>query len=241
MTQGTFDCQDVRRSRMNNLKDEIKAFALSKGADLVGIAPASRFDGAPDGHKPEDILADAKTVIACAKRIPNAVVANGPATSYHVTMDIVDDQLDWIAYEIAIFVEQQGGSAVPVTADGPYYDWDAENLCGRGDMSHKHAAQAAGLGKLGRNSLLITPEFGNRVQLVSVVTNLDVEPDPLIGKELCPSECNLCIEACPVQAIVDEGQVIQKTCRSFMFEELPRGTVIESCRECRKVCPVGVK
>jgi len=226
---------------MNNLEGEIKEFALSKGADLVGIAPVSRFDGVPDGHKPEDILADAKTVIACAKRIPNAVVIDGPATSYHVMMDIVEDRLDWVACEIAIFVEQQGGLAIPVTADGPYYDWDAENLRGRGDLSHKHAAEAAGLGRLGKNSLLITPEFGNRVQLVSVVTNLDLEPDPLIEKRLCPLECDLCIESCPVQAIVDEQRVIQKLCRPYMFEELPRGTMIESCRECRKVCLVGVR
>ncbi|TET44023.1 epoxyqueuosine reductase [Candidatus Aerophobetes bacterium] len=225
---------------MKNLKDKVKEFVLSKDADLVGIASVSRFDGAPDGHKPEDILPDAKTVIVCAKRFPNSVVMAGPATSYQHMMTILYNQLDLIAYEMAIYIEQQGGLAIAVPSDEPYYDWDPDKLHGRGDLSHKHAAQAAGLGRLGKNSLLITPEFGNRVQLVSVVTNLDLQPDPLVEDELCPSECIICIKSCPVKAITDEEQVNQRVCRSYMFLKLPKGQIIESCRQCRKVCPIGI-
>lgn len=226
---------------MENLKDIMKEFVLSKGADLVGIASISRFDRAPDGHKPEDILSDAKTVIVFAKRIPNGVVMNGPATSYHNMMIIFYNQLDLIAYEMAIYIGQQGGVAIPVPSDEPYYDWNPDKVHGRGDLSHKHAAQAAGLGRLGKNSLLITPEFGNRVQLVSVVTNLNLEPDPLVEDELCPSKCIICIESCPVKAITNEQQVNQRVCRSHMFLKLPKEQIIYGCRECRKVCPIGIK
>ncbi len=225
---------------MKNLKDKMKEFVLSKDADLVGIASVSRFDGAPDGHKPEDILPDAKTVIVCAKRFPNSVVMEGPATSYQDMMTILDNQLDLIAYEMAIYIEKQGGVAIPVPSDEPYYDWDPDKIHGRGDLSHKHAAQAAGLGRLGKNSLLITPEFGNRVHLVSVVTNLNLQPDPLVEDELCPSKCIICIESCPVKAIADEEQVNQRVCRSHSFVKLAKGQIIESCRECRKVCPIGI-
>ncbi len=72
----------------------MKKFVLSKGADLVGIASVDRFNGAPDGHKPEDILPDAKNVVVCAKRIPNSVVIEQPATSYHNMMMILYNQLD---------------------------------------------------------------------------------------------------------------------------------------------------
>lgn len=226
---------------MENLKDIMKEFALSNGADLVGIASISRFDRAPDGHKPEDILSDAKTVIVFAKRIPNGVVMNGPATSYHNMMIIFYNQLDLIAYEMAIYIGQQGGVAIPVPSDEPYYDWNPDKVHGRGDLSHKHAAQAAGLGRLGKNSLLITPEFGNRVQLVSVVTNLNLEPDPLVEDELCPSKCIICIESCPVKAITNEQQVNQRVCRSHMFLKLPKEQIIYGCRECRKACPIGIK
>ncbi|MFQ6066562.1 MAG: epoxyqueuosine reductase [bacterium] len=226
---------------MENLKEKIKEFALFKAADLVGIASVGRFGGAPDGHKPENVLPDAKTVITCAKRFPNSVVMEGPATSYHHMMTILDNQLDLIAYEMAIYIERQGGVAIPVPSDEPYCDWDPGKVHGRGDLSHKHAAQAAGLGRLGKNSLLITSEFGNRVQLVSVVTNLNLEPDPLVENELCPSKCIICIKSCPVRAITNEQQVNQRVCRSYMFLKLPKGQIIESCRECRKVCSIGVK
>lgn len=226
---------------MKNIKNEIKELALFHGSDLVGITSVDRLEGAPEGHKPEDILPNAKSVVVCAKRIPNTVVMGGPATSYHNMMRLLETQLDFIAYAIAIFAERQGGLAIPVSSDRPYYDWDPETFHGRGDLSHKHAAQAAGLGRLGKNSMLITREFGNRVQLVSVVTNLELEPDPIFKNELCPAECVICIKSCPVNAIANDQQVNQRLCRSHMYVQLPKGSIIESCRECRKVCPIGVE
>jgi epoxyqueuosine reductase QueG len=220
---------------------ELKRFALSKGADLVGIAPVDRFEQAPEGHGPKDILPGARAVVAIAKRIPNGVVEAGPATSYHNAMVTLHAQLDLIACEVAAYIERHGGLAVPVPSDEPYYHWEAENLYGQGDLSHKHAAQAAGLGRLGKNSLLITPEFGNRVHLVSIVTSFELEPDPIVERELCPIRCTLCIEACPVGAIGEGQQVNQRLCRGAMFQKLAKGVVIESCRECRRVCKVGAR
>lgn len=220
---------------MVNIKDKLKRFAFSKGADLVGIAPVNRFHEAPEGHRPTDILAEGKTVIVCAKKIPESVLTSGPATSYHQTMVVLHNQLDIIAYEVAAFVEKCGGKAIPIPADEFHFDWNQERLHGRGDLSHKHAAQAAGLGKLGKNSLLIAPELGNRVHLVSVVTNLELDPDPLVAREMCLPACTLCMTASPVKAI-QNGVVDQKKCRSHVFPELPKGLTIEACRECRKAC-----
>jgi epoxyqueuosine reductase len=127
-----------------SLKERLKEFALSKGADLVGIASVDRFNEAPEGHRPADVLSGARTVVVCAKRIPEGVVAGGPATSYHNTMIVLMSQLDLIACEVATHVENWGGQAIPVPSDEPYYDWDQKRHHGRGDLSHKHAAQAAG-------------------------------------------------------------------------------------------------
>jgi epoxyqueuosine reductase QueG len=154
-------------------------------------------------------------------------------------MTVLMRQLDKIACYVARYVEERGGRAIPIPADDPYCDWDQERQHGRGDLSHKHAAWAAGLGTLGKNSMLITPEFGNRVHLVSVVTNLDLDPDPLVEKELCRPACTLCLAACPVNAIRD-GVVDQKKCRSHVFLKLSKGLIIEACRECRKACPIGI-
>jgi len=225
---------------MHSLTEDLKKFARSLGADLVGVASVDRFAGAPEGHRADDVLPQAKAVVVCAKRIPNGIL-EGPATSYQRTMDVMHIQLDQIACQIAVFLEREGGLAVPVPADEPYCHWEEGNLYGRGDLSHKHAAQAAGLGRLGKNAMLITPEFGNRVQLVSVVTSVELAADEMIQRELCLSGCSLCIDACPAGAIGEGQQVNQKLCRGVMNQKLPRGWVVENCRECRKVCKVGVK
>ena len=218
---------------------ELKQLARDHGADLVGAAPVERFAAAPAGHHPEDILPGAKTVIVCARRIPNGAL-DGAATAYHRAMEVAHVQLDLIAGQVAIFLEQNGGRAVAVPADEPYAHWEADRHYGRGDLSHKHAAQAAGLGRLGRNSLLITPQFGNRVHLVSIVTDVALPADAILDWEPCPKGCTLCRKACPAGAIGENQQVDQAMCRAEMLVRLPKGTVIESCRLCRKVCPAGL-
>ncbi|NPV69214.1 MAG: hypothetical protein HPY55_01035 [Firmicutes bacterium] len=52
----------------------------------------------------------------------------------------------------------------------------------------------------GKNSLGITPKYGNRVDLVSIITGLPLEPDPLCEEDLCPEKCWLCLEACAAGA-----------------------------------------
>ncbi len=223
-----------------SLVTEMKQVARDSGIDLIGVASTDRFAEAPSGHHPEDILPSAKAVIACARRIPNGVL-EGPATAYHRAMELVHAQLDLAAAQVALFLEENGARAVPIPADEPYAHWEAERKYGRGDLSHKHAAQASGLGRLGKNSMLITPQFGNRVHLVSIVTDIELPVDPMLEWEPCPKGCTLCQKACPAGAILGDQQVDQALCRSRVMERLPKGMVIESCRLCRKVCPAGLK
>ncbi len=218
----------------------VKQFALDNGARLVGVASVERFEGAPAGHHPADILPGAKSVVVCARPIP-AGVFDGPATSYQSVMDAVHRQLDLLATQMALFLEGEGGKAVPVPSDEPYRHWEAERSYGRGDLSHKHAAQAAGLGKLGKNSLLIAPHFGNRLHLVSIATDIALAPDPIMDWEPCPEKCTLCIRACPAGAIGEGQQVDQALCRSVMIQRLPKGSVVEGCWACRRICPANLK
>ncbi|UCE05639.1 MAG: epoxyqueuosine reductase [bacterium] len=220
---------------MNITSILLKKFAIENEADSVGIAPVERFNAAPDGHKPADILDGAKSVIVCAKRIPGSTLY-GPATAYHQAMTVINFELDQLACKLAFFLEENKAKAIPVPSDEPYHHWEVENYYGRGDLSHKHAAQAAGLGKLGKNSLLITPQFGNLVNLVSVVTDVDLTPDPVLDWDPCPKNCTLCQKACPAGAIGDEQRVDQALCRKTMLLHLPKGNIIESCGTCRRVC-----
>ena len=217
--------------------DRVKQFAREKGADLVGIASADRLESAPPKHRPSDILPTARSIIVWAKPMPYGTIGFAPPTGYDNTMMELNSVLDQIAYEIAIWLEQQGATAVPIPADRPYWDYNPETRWGHGDISHKHAAVAAGLGLMGTNTLLVTPQFGNRVQLVSVLTDAELEPDQPLAGSPCPAGCTLCVDVCPAHAIQPNGKVDQAACRSHMYLHLPRGYTVEGCRECRSVCP----
>ncbi|MEW5815731.1 MAG: epoxyqueuosine reductase [Spirochaetota bacterium] len=218
------------------MEKEIKQFAIERGADLVGITSADLLAEAPIGSRPADSLKDAKSVIALAKCFPAGAFLSRPS-NYGSLMLAIYNRLDDIAVDVANILEKNGGRAVPILADGPYDYWEPENMYGRGNLSHKHAAQAAGLGRMGKNSLLITPDYGNRVLLVSIITDVKLEPDPVIKDDLCIEGCSECIEACPAKAVAP-GHINQKLCRTRLTVKLPRGQEVYGCWECRRACPL---
>jgi len=216
----------------------IKDFARGNGVQLVGIAPVERFAKAPKGFNPKDIMPDARSVIVIGKCFPRGVLNARSKGAVTKAYEMVFDALDRCAYEMSVFIETLDGRAVPVPADAPYSFWDAERQHGQGDLSHRHAAVLAGLGSLGKNALLLTPEFGNCVNLTSILTSLSLEADPLFEEDLCISDCDRCIESCPGKAINSDGTVDQKACRAFHSIVTPRGFKLFACWECRRVCPV---
>jgi epoxyqueuosine reductase len=226
------------KSRRTPTAREIKKFARSCGADLVGIASVERFEKAPKGFHPRDLLPNAESLIVIGKYMPLGVlrgISKGAVTRVYETLFHL---LDGCTYEISSFIEKRGGEAMPVPADAPYMYWNADKQEGRGDLSHRHAAVLAGLGSLGKNALLLTPEFGNRVNLASVLTNVPLESDPMLRNDLCIPDCDMCVRACPANAIQGDGTVIQKDCRKFHSITTARGFKLFACWECRKVCPV---
>jgi len=80
-----------------------------------------------------------------------------------------------------------------------------------GDLSMRHAAVAAGLGVFGRNNLVIHPRFGTRVIFTAILTGLPLNSDPPVQEELC-TQCGLCVEACPGQALDEEGKTEMLKC-----------------------------
>jgi epoxyqueuosine reductase len=217
---------------------KIKEFTKKEGADLVGIAPVGRFKEAPKGFHPKDILADARSVIAIGKYFPLGILMGTSKSAMTKAAETVFIALDRCAYETSCFIENGGEQAVPVPADTPYLFWDDKKQQGKGDLSHKHSAVLAGLGTLGKNSLLLTPQYGNLVGLVSIVTTAPLKGDPLFNRELCIKQCRLCIDSCPAKAIREGGIVIQRKCRKYHTISTQRGFKLEACWECRKACPV---
>lgn len=219
------------------MENNIRSFALARGASLVGFAPAAAMADAPAGFRPTDIMPAARGFVVLAKALPRGVVAgNSVVYTRHHTHNMY--QLDTLAADVALFIEQNGGTAVPIPADDPYYHWEDDRKHGMGILSHRHAAARAGLGVIGKSALLITPEYGNRVELVTILTDLEFAPSPP-AENLCPPDCRLCVDACPSGAQTGSYAIEQKPCRYHVATKSDRGHSLYRCWQCRAVCPAG--
>ncbi len=230
--------ESSRKNRTIQLTRKIKESARLFGADIVGIASLERFEKAPKGFHPRDLMPNAKSVLVMGKYFPLGVLRGNSKATVTKVYETLFVALDQCAYRLSALIENQGGQALPNPADVPYYSWDKRKQHGKGDLSHRHTAVLAGLGSLGKNSLLLTPEFGNRVNLTSVLTNFPLVENPPFGQDLCIAGCDRCLRSCPANALRGDGTVIQKECRKHHSITTGRGFKLFACWECRKVCPV---
>ena len=157
----------------------------------MGIGPVEHLRGSAGEYAAERYLPDATSLISMALHVNEAacdIIAESihskelPA-SYHsyqtFTLTVINPQLDRLAYLASKIPGERGYRAYPFPANLPHVlKPSAEFPGGPGDISHKHVAVACGLGRIGWHTLLITPQFGTRQKLVSIVTNAPLVPDP---------------------------------------------------------------
>lgn len=219
------------------MKEEIKNVLLSLGADACGIADNARFGQAPKEFAPSDIFPKCQSVIVFGVAIPKSLFSVSPRIIYSHFNSMSTEIVDKIAFDAAKIIENQYAhcTAVPIPCDGPYDYWDEKTLTGKGTISMKHAAVFAGLGTLGKNSLLISPKFGNRLTVGAILTDLVIEPDEMLP-EICVESCTKCIDSCPVHAI-ENKHVNQTLCRPNTYGKTARGFDTVECNNCRRVCP----
>ena len=216
-------------------EEQIKRIILNQGADLCGIASIDRFANSPIGFHPSDIYKECKSVIVFAKRLPKGLACVNPRIVYNHTNGLSINTVDTITYESSIVIEQLGCVAVPLPCDSPYEYWEKDNLKGKGILSMRHAAVLAGLGSLGKNTLLINKRYGNFLTLGAILTDLDLQSDPL-SEDLCIKNCRLCLDNCPTKAL--NGKTTnQKLCRPHTYTTNDRGFEIINCNKCRTICP----
>ena len=147
-------------------------------------------------------------------------------------------ETDRIAFQTAKRIEEDYQcTAVPVPCDSPYEYWDAVNMEGRGLISMKHTAVAAGLGAIGKSALLLNPRYGNMLTLGALLTDLDLLSDP-VSPNICKDNCRKCMDNCPVGAI-ENGRVNQNFCRNNTYGKTKRGFDTVDCNRCRTVCPMN--
>jgi len=227
------------------LASKLIQVAKSKGADLVGFAHVLRFPGGENNKlNPRYYLPNAKYVITLGLKIVDALwdrlsgdhdVHSTNALSYlgnyHYNL------LDFVAVQTARFIEELGYDAYPIQAR----TLSRERNVFIGYFPFKEAARLSGLGTYGKHDMIVTPEYGPRVRLVTVITDLEIEgPEterPPVEKgieEICGS-CRICIDACPVHALSYENgfrKINKRACQGYM-------DVAQNCILCQAICIRG--
>jgi len=241
----------------------VKAHACEVGFDACGVAPAAGFpelaflrDWLSRGYagrmgylpRTADRRLDVRRVLPSARSvIVTATLYNTPrpysvestdtgealvsrygwGDDYH---GVLERRLD------ALLAWMRGRHDAPFEAR-PYVD--------TGPIQERVYAQYAGLGWIGKNTCLVSPDFGSWVFLAEIVCSLDLEPDGP-GFDRCGT-CTRCLDSCPTGALIAPRVLDATRCLSYLTIEL-KGPLPESHRDaigrhvfgcdiCQEVCP----
>ena len=208
----------------------VKAKAREIGADGVGIASAAILNAHPPdpAHPqiPERIAPGIKSCIAFFKRIPaGAFRARDLACVHHVDQ-LVLREMDKIGYRLARVIEEHGHWAFQTAAQETV--WERKNAS-YGYLSTRHVAIEAGLGTIGLELNLLTPECGPRCYTTVVMTDAELEPDGKMEAQLCIGEpCSRCLYSCPGDAVLHWG-LDKRMCAQYA-QEYGFATILKTIR-----------
>lgn len=204
--------------------------ALEWGADIVGFC---RLDTPVEGFS---------YALSIGVKLSDAVLAtieNAPSFVYFQHYRTANALLDTVAFRLARAIERKGYAALPVAASQSL----GKNDPYRGVLPHKTAAVLSGLGFVGKSGLFLSTEFGSKLRLATVLTDMPVQRELPVLENGCGG-CTACQNACPAGAIFGEKPTTDgernfdaEKCSRYMkehFQDIGRGSV---CGVCIKVCP----
>jgi len=213
-------------------KDLLRKEAFEMGISLFGIADITgiRKEFKLDGK----LLAALPRAISLGKRLITAVlegIEDRPTPLYFHHYRQVNNFLDRTALLLASRIQEAGFKALPIPAS-QIIDWEKQ----QGHLSHKKVGYLAGLGWMGRNNLLVNPDFGAQIRLVTVLTDMPLEPDrPL---EMNCGGCIRCLSACPAGAIKKTREEFDHQSCFEKLKEFRRLHIVSQfiCGICVKAC-----
>lgn len=219
---------------MVQARAELEAVAKASGAKAFGVADLDMLR-----QKVPDLLTIVgegycRAVVA-GMRLQDAVIEgiqNQPTPIYFHNYRQLNYQLDRLAWELADLLQDRGYKAYAVPASQII---KSDPMSGH--ISHKLLGWAAGLGFIGRQSLLVHPEFGARMRYVSVLTDAPLIADVPYQGDGCGA-CRACISVCPAGAIKQErGDFDLAACYSKLTEFTRLSFIGQHvCGVCVKAC-----
>ncbi len=220
---------------INASKGSLKKLSFSSGARLFGVC---RIDDALrrtfhfEIQKISEKMTRAISIgVPLSKSVMDTLI-DRPNMLYKAHYRQVNATLDDIALAISSEIEKNGHRALPLPAS-----MVLKRHPMIAHLSHREVAYRAGLGWWGRNNLLVNHKYGSMVRLVTVLTDLELEPDEN-SKEDC-GKCRACIKACPASAIAEDkahfnleacSAQVQRFARENDYGMYICGLCVKACR-----------
>jgi epoxyqueuosine reductase len=225
----------IRLDIISKLENRLKDL----GASLVGY---SRVEDKLSGSLVE--LPYAITVVVRLSDFIIDQITDKPTFTYFHHYRSVNTLIDQITLRGLLGIQETGYRALAIPASQTVNNIEDKYS---GAFQHKTAAVRSGLGWIGKSGLFICHEYGPRVRLGTILTDMPLPYENRIMKNQC-GECRKCVSSCPAMAITgncwEEGCkrshiVDAKACSDYMntnFKHIGRGSV---CGICVRVCPAG--
>ncbi|MBC7765362.1 MAG: epoxyqueuosine reductase [Hyphomonadaceae bacterium] len=168
-------------------------------------------------------------------------IKDSPTVTYYQHYRTINAYIDHVTVRIGLQLAANGYRYVAVPASQTVH----EGMSYAGIFPHKTAAVLSGIGTIGKNALLITEQYGTRVRLGTILTDMPLPTTENVNNSACGA-CNLCVTACPARAITGEqwqagmqreALFDAKACSEYMkahYQHIGRGSV---CGLCMRVCP----
>jgi len=207
--------------------------------ELVGVASIEALSLKELKDRATSLLPGWKSVIVFGKEIFKEVVAllepskravegeRGALFGPH--SDYLNGRLNKAVYDFADLFRKEGYRSLPLPAAGCPTDQRSLSAI----FSYKHAAEFAGLGTIGRHSMLITQQYGPRVRLACLLTEALLEASPVVQKGYC-ADCDACIRACPARALGVPEKMEPYRINKFACQTYRQAGF--TCGFCMKVC-----
>ncbi len=201
---------------MSDLKQQIQQLVREMGGE-VGFANIERFAGAPRQMHPKNVFPECKTVISIIAPFPRGTyrgITEGTHWSnytYYSYNRLNTLFRPLITMEAAALIEDNHFEAVPVFPGVPERSGSYKTPISPGrpvpdvNINVRIQAVACGMGEIGWSKVFISPKWGPRVRIGTILTDAVIEPDPLIKPGTLCNRCMKCVRECPGNAIPKPG------------------------------------